>query len=90
MSESILDEAKRLVHGDRGASYGHPLDNFSHTARLWSPILGVEVTAEQVALCMIQVKVSRECHASKRDNRTDICGYAETLDMVHDERKRRA
>ena len=22
--ESILDEAKRIVHGDRGENYGHP------------------------------------------------------------------
>ena len=32
--------------------------------------------------CMIAVKISRECHRPKRDNRVDIAGYAEALDMV--------
>jgi hypothetical protein len=26
--ESILDEAKRIVHGDRGENYGHPFEDF--------------------------------------------------------------
>ena len=38
---------------------------------------------EQVPLCMIAVKISRECHEPKRDNMIDIAGYAETLDMTH-------
>ena len=86
---SVLQEAHALVHGDRGASYGTPYDNFTHTAGLWSAQFGWPVTAEQVAMAMILVKLSRERHAPKRDNRTDICGYAETLQMVHDERERR-
>jgi hypothetical protein len=31
---------------------------------------------------MIGVKMSRECNRPKRDNRVDLAGYAETLDMV--------
>jgi hypothetical protein len=31
---------------------------------------------------MIGVKMSRECNKPKRDNRIDIAGYAEALDMV--------
>ncbi len=79
---SILFEARNLVHGDRGEDYGHPFHDFSRTAKIWSAILGVDVTPEQVALCMIGVKISRECHRPKRDNRVDIAGYAEALDMV--------
>lgn len=81
---SILYEAHRLVHGDRNQSYGHPYDDFSRTARIWSAILGVEVSPAQVALCMIGVKISRECNKPNRDNRVDIAGYAETLQMVMD------
>ena len=79
---SILTEAHRLVHGDRGDDYGHPYHDFSRTAKIWSAILDKEVTPEQVALCMIGVKISRECNRPKRDNRVDMAGYAETLDMV--------
>ena len=88
-TETILDEANRLVNGKRGSDYGHPLDNFTNTAKLWSVILGVEITAEQVALCMIQLKVARQLNKSTRDNLVDICGYAQTYDMVQKERKRR-
>jgi hypothetical protein len=91
ISETVCQEADRLVSGDRGSAYGHPLDNFTHAGRLWAPILGLdEVTPEQVALCMVQVKVSRECHKSKRDNSVDIAGYAKCLDLVREEKARRA
>lgn len=89
-TETILQEAQRLVHGDRGAAYGHPLDDFSRTATIWSAILGAPVTAEQVGLCMIGVKISRQCNSPKRDNMTDAAGYAATVQMVVEERDRRA
>lgn len=55
----ILDEAKRLINTDRAQDYGHPRINHERIAKLWSPVLGIEVTPSQVALCMAQVKVSR-------------------------------
>ena len=88
--ESILDEAKRIVHGDRGENYGHPFEDFSRTAKIWSAILGINVTPEQVALCMIGLKISREVNRPKRDNIVDGAGYFETLDMVKKERRRQA
>jgi len=81
---SILTEAQGLVHGDRQQSYGHPYADFSRTAAMWSAILGVPVEPEQVGLCMIAVKLSRECNRHKRDNLTDIAGYAETVRMVQE------
>ena len=90
MTDSVLLEAQGLVHGDRQASYGHPLHDFSRTAMMWSAILGTTVTAEQVGLCMCAVKISRQCNAPKRDNLVDLAGYAETVQMVINERKRLA
>ncbi len=80
--ESILQEAQRLVHGDRGESYGHPIEDFGRTAKMWSAILGFEVPVEKVALCMVALKMSRQCNKPKRDNWTDMAGYAETGYMV--------
>ena len=90
MHESILEEAQRLVHGDRQADYGHPLDDFTRTGRIWAAILGLpEVTPEQVGLCMVAVKVSRYCNRPKRDSLTDGAGYFATIEMIEQERARR-
>jgi len=94
--ETILEEAQRLVHNDRGAAYGHPLDDFTKTAMIWNAILhdklkpGVTIEAEDVGPCMVGVKLSRQSTKHKRDNCTDGAGYFETTMMVHDERARRA
>jgi hypothetical protein len=81
---TILAEAARLADGPRNDSYGHPREDFTRTAKIWSALLGVEITAEQVGLCMIGVKLSRHCHAPKRDNLVDIAGYARTLEKLEE------
>jgi hypothetical protein len=87
-NESALEEAQRLVHGNRGADYGHPIVDFSRTAAMWSGMWREKLTAPiepgEVALAMILVKVSREMNRAKRDNAVDIAGYAETLTMVRE------
>ena len=88
--ESVLLEAEGLVHGERNADYGHPLDDFSRTAAIWTAILGHAVSPEQVGLCMCAVKISRQCNRPKRDNLVDLAGYAETVNMVIDEKDRRS
>ena len=82
--ESILQKAESLVKGDRGKNYGHPIVDFSRTARLWTALKDVEFSASDVAKFMIAVKLSRETNRPKRDNRVDIAGYALTLDMVEE------
>lgn len=82
MPESILQEAERLVSGPRRAAYGPPLNDFRRTSTIWSAIIGYPVTPQQAILCMIGVKISRECNRPGRDNRVDICGYAACLDLI--------
>lgn len=77
--ETILEEAQRLVYGDRQTSYGHPFDDYSRTARMWDAILGNDpgtITPRIACLMMAAVKISREVNAHKRDNMTDLSGYA--------------
>jgi hypothetical protein len=85
-AKNCLEIANELVGGDRNADYGHPREDFTRTAKMWSALLGTEVTPEQVGLCMIAVKLSRETHRHKPDNLTDIAGYARTLEMIYDAR----
>ena len=76
--QRMLDEAGRIISGQRDAQYGGPEDNFSRIAKIWSVIFGIEVTPEDVAMAMVALKVAR--YASKSgfqpDTWVDIAGYA--------------
>lgn len=96
-SETALEEAQRLVHGNRGEDYGHPATDFARTGAHWGATLGewkqdtvddpiAPVPPELVGLCMVGVKLSREVNRPKRDNRVDGAGYFETVDMIHERR----
>lgn len=81
--ETILQEAQRLVHGNRGADYGHPIEDYTRTGRMWGAILGIgDIDPRVCCLMMAVMKVSREVNKHKRDNLTDLAGYAECASMV--------
>jgi hypothetical protein len=48
-----LREAAKIIAGDRDAQYGGPEDNFTRIAKIWSVILGTDVTTEDVARGMV-------------------------------------
>lgn len=85
---TITDEAQQLVYGSRQDQYDHPRRNLTRTAILWHGVLmdkladGESITPEDVALCMVQVKVAREVHRPARDNRVDGTGYFLCLDRL--------
>ncbi|ABD58170.1 hypothetical protein PBI_COOPER_53 [Mycobacterium phage Cooper] len=74
---AICEHAADLINGDRNASYGDAEQNFTETGKLWAVVLGLpEVTAEQVALCLNQLKVARLIHnPNHADSWTDGVGY---------------
>lgn len=81
--ESALQEAQRLVHGNRGTDYGHPIDDYTRTGRMWGAILGIgDIDPRIACLMMGAVKISREVNKHKRDNLVDLAGYAECANMV--------
>lgn len=84
---SILLEAEELINGDRQEDYGHPYDDFSKTAAMWSALAGVEIGPEMVPLFMIALKLSRQVHRPKMDNLVDIAGYAGTAEKVYDRQR---
>ncbi len=77
---TLAADAVQAVTGPRQRDYAHPKINFQRIANLWSIILDVDITPEQVALCMIQVKIAREMNRHTRDNLVDLIGYTLTLD----------
>ena len=82
IESSILLEAHKAVYGDRNDDYGTVTENFTTVAKLWSVVLKTEVTAEQVGICMVQVKVARQMYKPKRDNLVDGAGYFGTLEKL--------
>lgn len=85
---TLAADAVQAVTGPRQRDYAHPRINFQRIADLWSPIFGIPVTPEQVAIAMIQVKISREMNRHTRDNVVDLIGYALTLDACMEEEGR--
>ncbi len=77
---TLAADAVQAVTGPRQRDYAHPRVNFQRIANLWSIVLDVDITPEQVALCMIQVKIAREMNRHTRDNIVDLIGYSLTLD----------
>lgn len=81
--EHIEQEARRLVHGERAQTYGHPRGDFDIVANLWSALLGVEVTAEKVAILMIAFKLARLSKTpTHRDSKVDVIGYVLCLERL--------
>lgn len=73
---TMLQKAHELIYSDRQQDYGPALENFQNIADLWSVVLKTPVTPDQVALCMIQVKVARLVRSpNHEDSWIDIAGY---------------
>lgn len=79
----LLAEAAATIK-ERQANYDHPAKNFARIAKMWSAILDVEVTAKDVALMMIALKITREKHAHDPDNSLDILGYKMCLEQLEE------
>lgn len=91
--ETIEQEAARLVrNGARQGTYGHPRGDFDTIAQIWSAILTkangqfVDVRAEEVALCMAGLKLSRLARdPHHHDSKVDVIGYMVCLDRLDEE-----
>lgn len=79
---SILQKAEALINGPRRASYGSASKNFTNVAAGMSVILGVTVTAEQVGLCMVWLKICRQVNKPDTDNLLDAAGYLGCIEQV--------
>lgn len=93
---NALEEANDIIHGERNKAYGHPLDNHSTTAAMWSSYLerkyGMEEILDARDVCMMNIlqKVSRDANMEKRDNVVDIIGYGGNIDMIDEKLKERS
>ena len=74
IASDYLNEARAVIQ-DRGMDYGHPTDNMSRTARLWSAYLEMPISDFQVAMCLAMVKIARSMESAKVDNYIDGAAY---------------
>lgn len=77
---TIAVDALRLVDEDRKEQYGDYDENLSRIAEMWSGFLGTDITAMDVALMMVLVKISRSKAGYARDNAVDGVAYF----LMHD------
>ena len=77
---TVAVDAINLVEGDRQDKYGSYDENLSRIAGMWENYLGVPVSAMDVALMMVLVKISRSKAGYARDNAVDGVAYF----LMHD------
>ena len=86
--DEILQEAERMINGPRAKDYGVAYLNHERIAKMWTVLLGHDVTVEQVYMCMIAVKLSRLIETpTHEDSAIDICGYGALLGEACDGQK---
>ncbi len=78
----LLEEATRTL-AERGENYGSPQPVFENAAKRWSLTLGMDVSADQVITCLIDLKLARlNSNPSHRDSILDVAGYAAILNEI--------
>lgn len=80
--EKMLKRAADLI-ASRRTVYGDPAASMATVAARWSLTLGQTITPAQVALCLIDLKLTRLAHDPKHlDSALDVAGYAAVLQEV--------
>ena len=90
--EEILKKARDHVTGDRNETHGDAFQNHAEIAEFWNIFLDkklqpmASITAEDVALMMVLMKISRNTQGKKNnlDNFIDMCGYAAIAGEIND------
>ena len=76
MSADLLDKAAAVLE-ERGQAYGAADAAFEAIAARWTLTLERPVSAAQVVLCMIDLKLVRLAHdQGHEDSLIDVIGYA--------------
>lgn len=90
----MLKHAADLVGGQRAIDYGDKTVNHERIAFLWNAWLteswkrrdSIEITAYDVAMMMLLLKVARLMHSpGHQDSHVDIAGYASILEEITSE-----
>lgn len=77
--ENLLQRALQTFE-ERRAEYGSAERNMVQVAKRWSLVLGQEVSAQDVVLCLLELKLARlTFDPAHVDSIIDVAGYAAVL-----------
>jgi hypothetical protein len=73
----VLDEASKIVNGERANTYGGPEQSFETIAKLWGSYFGTVYRPTDVAIMLALLKIARLKNSpAHRDSWVDLAGYA--------------
>ena len=76
VTKEILKEADKLIAGDRHKDYGDKIKNHNNISKLWSAYKDVEITAHDVAVMMVLLKIARtKLGEVSKDTYIDMSAY---------------
>jgi hypothetical protein len=76
-ASEVCHLAAELITGSRAEQHGEAKETHSNIAALWSAYLNRPITARDVALMMVLLKIARtKTNACNIDNFVDAAGYA--------------
>jgi hypothetical protein len=84
-----LQEAHRLITGDRNASYGDFYDECRRMATVLTALRGKDFSPIDVATMLVVLKLSREQNSHKRDNCVDGAAYFDLLNYTTEREQER-
>ena len=83
-TREYLETAAKIVTGQRQHDYGDKYQNHENIANLWSAYLDYDISAHDVAICMLLVKVARLKHRPTEDCYIDMAGDAAIAGEIQD------
>lgn len=73
----MLEEAANLTGGDRNRTYGDPVSNHDHIARIFNAWTGRDLTASEIVMVHMATKMARMMATpNHRDSHVDLMAYA--------------
>jgi hypothetical protein len=90
--ESILEEAHKIIYGDREQTYGKPSKNLDCIAQFWTAYLANRKNSDErlgavdVAAMMTLLKIARLANTPDHlDSLVDAVGYLALIERCQDE-----
>lgn len=86
---NILEEANKIINErseEKERLYGPFSEGMERAAMIASGATGKQLTAEDMYMCLVALKLSRQSYNHKEDNLLDAVAYLGGLNNYHNEK----